>query len=75
MSDSSAAAATRSAKGLHLAAAPTFAAMALLTAMMGDASPLCGTASPLGGMAPMYLLMSAFHLPPWITLVAGRRSA
>ena len=67
------AAAFRSANGLHLAAAPTFAIMALLTAVLGGASPMCGVASPLSGMVPMYLLMSAFHLPPWLKLIAGRR--
>jgi len=24
-------------------------------------------------MVPMYLLMSAFHLPPWLKLISGRR--
>ena len=67
-------AALRSANRLHLAAAPTFAIMALLTYLLGDASPLCGVASPLSGMVPMYLLMSAFHLPPWLTLMASWRS-
>jgi hypothetical protein len=54
---------------LHLAAAPAFALMALLTSMSGG-DMLCGAASPLGGMAPMYFLMSAFHLPPWLKLIA-----
>jgi hypothetical protein len=67
-------AALRSASGLHLAAAPTFAMMALLTALLGDGSPLCSIAgaSPLAGMVPMYVLMSAFHLPPWLKLIASR---
>ncbi len=37
----------------------------------GDAAMLCmggQGASPLGGMVPMYLLMSAFHLAPWLRL-------
>src|SRR5882757_3056629 len=63
---------------LHLAAAPTFAIMALLTGVLGGGSPdaLCSivSASPLSGMAPMYWLMSAFHLAPWLKLIAGRRS-
>ena len=67
--------AQRSANGLHLAAAPTFAIMALLTCVLGDASPLCGVASPLSGMVPMYLLMSAFHLPPWLKLMASWRNS
>ena len=49
---------------LSLAAAPTFAIMALLTATGGQPQLLCSAAhlgSPLGGMVPMYLLMSAFH--------------
>ena len=57
---------------LHLAATPDFAAMALLTAFSGG-DMLCGAASPLGGMMPMYLLMSAFHLPPWLRLMAHHR--
>jgi hypothetical protein len=59
-----------------LAAAPTFAAMALLTLVQGgDADVMCSTmhgTSPLGGMAPMYVLMSAFHSAPWLKLVSGR---
>ena len=62
--------------GLYLAAAPTFAMMALLTGVLGGGSPdaLCSvaSASPLGGMVPMYLLMSAFHLAPWLKLIGGR---
>ncbi|RWP81246.1 MAG: hypothetical protein EOR10_06890 [Mesorhizobium sp.] len=63
---------------LSLAAAPTFAIMALLTAVTGDADMVCTAAedaSPLSGMVIMYLLMSAFHLAPWLKLVASRRSA
>ena len=64
--------------GLSFAAAPTFAAMALLTGLHGGGGPdlLCTAAhaaSPLSGMAPMYLLMSAFHLGPWLRLLARRR--
>lgn len=60
---------------LHLAAAPTFAAMALLTAISGSGSPavLCGGSGSLGGMATMYLLMSAFHLSPWLEVLFRRR--
>jgi hypothetical protein len=63
-------------KWLPLAAAPTFAIMALLAAVTGGGpfESLCSTAlSPIGGMIPMYLLMSAFHLPPWLNLIAGQR--
>ncbi|MDP1582189.1 MAG: hypothetical protein Q8M18_02045 [Bradyrhizobium sp.] len=59
---------------LYLAAAPTFAIMAVLTALGGGSSDaLCG-ASPLSGMVPMYLLMSAFHLAPWLKLISHRRN-
>ncbi len=60
---------------LSLVATPTFAIMALLTAVHGDSMPdmLCSAAregSPLTGMVPMYLLMSAFHLAPWLRLLS-----
>jgi hypothetical protein len=62
------------ARWLGLAAAPTFAVMALLTGPLAAAAPalLClgADASPLGGMAPMYLLMSVFHAGPWLRLLA-----
>ena len=61
-----------------LAAAPTFAIMALLTAVVGSGplDSLCSaaSASPVGGMVPMYLLMSAFHSTPWLKLISGWRS-
>jgi hypothetical protein len=60
------------AKWLHLAAAPAFAVMAVLTALDGGPlNRLCsaGYPAPLDGMAAMYLLMSMFHLPPWLTLI------
>src|SRR5262245_21193823 len=62
-----------------LAAAPTFATMALLTAFFGGGlqDALCSAAqdaSPLSGMAWMYMLMSAFHSAPWLKLISGRRS-
>ncbi|RWN02692.1 MAG: hypothetical protein EOR84_02950 [Mesorhizobium sp.] len=62
---------------LSLAAAPTFAMMALLTAVTGDAEMICSAAhaSPLSGMVMMYLLMSAFHSAPWLKLVGRRRGA
>lgn len=69
------AAAFRAARGLSLAAAPTFAIMALLTGFSGEGAPamLCAhDASPLSGMTAMYVLMSAFHLTPWLTLISGR---
>jgi len=59
---------------LYLAAAPTFAIMALLTAVLGSGplGALCSAVSPLSGMVPMYLLMSAFHLAPWLKLISRR---
>jgi predicted phage tail protein len=60
---------------LSLAAAPTFAVMALLTHLSGGPpDSLCsvGTSLHLGGMVPMYLLMSAFHAAPWLKLIGGR---
>ena len=72
-------AATGAADLLYLAAAPTFAIMALLTGILGGvpADGLCSMAgaSQLGGMTPMYLLMSIFHAAPWLKLIAGRGSA
>jgi hypothetical protein len=64
---------------LSLAAAPTFAAMALLSALGGGGplEALCAAApggSMLSGMATMYGLMSAFHAGPWLRLLARRRS-
>ena len=40
----------------------------------GSMDALCSTAgaSPFGGMVPMYLLMSAFHLAPWLKLIGSR---
>ena len=65
---------------LCLAAAPTFALMALLTLLSDDAAMLCLgtngsplTGLPLTGMPVMYLLMSAFHLAPWLRVISGRQ--
>ena len=73
----SVAAALGAAGWLGLAAAPTFAVMALLTGVLGGGhmATMCSTAqdaSALGGMAPMYLLMSAFHSAPWLKLLSAR---
>lgn len=70
-------AARAAADGLHLAAAPAFAVMALVTGVLG-AGPqmmLCragGDAPGMSGMVCMYLLMSAFHAAPWLRLFANR---
>ena len=64
------------ARWLALAATPTFAIMAVLTAVIGGpADMLCaaGHGSVLGGMVPMYLLMSAFHLAAWLRLISEWR--
>jgi hypothetical protein len=72
------AAAHGAADWLCLAAAPTFAIMALLTGLGGGPPDmLCAAAheaSPLSGMVPMYLLMSAFHTPAWLKLISSRRN-
>ena len=60
---------------LSLAATPTFAIMALLTALHGGGMPdmICSAdGPPMTGMLPMYLLMSAFHLAPWLGLLSRR---
>nr|WP_037413158.1 hypothetical protein [Sinorhizobium sp. CCBAU 05631] len=62
---------------LSLAAAPTFAVMALLAGVLGTPPDmLCssaGDAPAVTGMVPMYALMSAFHSAPWLRLISGRR--
>ncbi|MGZ9098479.1 MAG: hypothetical protein ACXW3O_02130 [Brevundimonas sp.] len=60
---------------LSLGAAPTFAAMAVLTwAFGGLGATMCANPwFPLGGMAPMYWLMAAFHLSPWLRLADSGR--
>jgi hypothetical protein len=71
-------AASRLARWLGLAASPTFAMMAALTAVLGGpADMLCaaGHGLSLGGMVPMYLLMSAFHAAAWLRLLSGRGRA
>jgi hypothetical protein len=77
--DYGAEAANGAADWLCLAAAPTFAIMALVTCVHSGGPPalVCSAAqgaSPLSGMVPMYLLMSAFHSAPWLRLISSRQS-
>jgi hypothetical protein len=50
--------------------------MALTTGMLGGGPGymICPAdhASLLDGMVPMYLLMRAFHSPPWLKLISSR---
>jgi hypothetical protein len=62
---------------LRLAAAPTYTFMALFIAVFGEnpKDMLCMAmhASPLRGMVFMYVLMSIFHVSPWLKLMSGAR--
>jgi hypothetical protein len=65
----------RIATWLGLAAAPSFAAMAIITTLLGSdrMGVICGLEPAfLGGMVPMYLLMSVFHSAPWLKLIGER---
>ena len=56
---------------IGLAASPTFAVMAWIAATDAPAIGICSSTSgmlPMDGMARMYLLMSLFHLSPWLKL-------
>jgi hypothetical protein len=60
---------------LALAASPTCALMAWIAASDAPRIAICSSASgmlPIDGMAWMYLLMSLFHLSPWLRLAARR---
>ena len=62
------------ARFLCLAASPTFALMAWIAAHDAPPMALCSPGStllPVSGMSAMYLLMSLFHLSPWLKLVSG----
>jgi hypothetical protein len=59
---------------LGLAASPTFAAMAWISVNDMQAM-ICASGPgvlPIGGMVFMYLLMSLFHLSPWLKLASAR---
>lgn len=63
---------------LSLAAAPTFALMAWIAATNASRISICSLAPemlPVDPMALMYLLMSIFHIAPWLKLFSGRLSA
>ena len=60
---------------LSLAASPTFALMAWIAASDPRPIALCSFGSGsllIGSMAAMYVLMSLFHLSPWLKLASGR---
>lgn len=67
----------KAAGGLVYAAAPVFALMALASTQASPSMLLCQAAPgflPLDGMTAMYLLMSLFHLRPWLKLVGAGRA-
>jgi hypothetical protein len=56
---------------LSLAASPTFALMAWIAATGAPRMALCSSTSamlPIDGMTWMYVLMSLFHVSPWLKL-------
>nr|WP_274631239.1 hypothetical protein [Mesorhizobium shangrilense] len=60
---------------LGLAVAPTFALMAWISAVGSPGITMCSAASafaPINEMALMYVLMSLFHLSPWMKLLSTR---
>jgi len=63
---------------LRFAAAPTFAAIAIVSIATARAAPMMCSAAPLSwpldGMSAMYLLMAVFHLPPWLLPRSSERT-
>ncbi len=66
------------ARWLSLAAAPVFAVMAVLSASEPAAEMICSMsgmqmqgASVFSGMVLMYVLMSLFHIGPWLKWMGG----
>ena len=60
---------------IGLAASPSFALMAWIAATDAPRIPLCAPDSnmlSIDGMAWMYLLMSLFHVSPWLRLALDR---
>jgi hypothetical protein len=60
---------------LGLAAAPTFALMGWISAVGSPGMTMCSavpTFVPINDMALMYLLMSFFHLSPWLKILSAR---
>jgi hypothetical protein len=72
------AAGTPAARLLSLAAAPTFAVMALWSTVAGGAAEMMcssgGSVLSLNGMPAMYALMCVFHMSPWLTLLSNWRN-
>jgi len=67
--------ARRAVAWLAFAASPAFALMAWITAEDASRTALCGSGArilPIDGMTAMYLLMSLFHLSPWLGSLSGR---
>ena len=66
-------------RSLSLAAAPSFAVMALLAAVQdGNKDIMCSGAhgaSPLTGMVAMYVLMSVLHAAPWLRMIGKHQTA
>jgi len=63
---------------LKFAASPIFALMAGVSVLSSPGMPICSAASfvfPVNEMALMYLLMSLFHLSPWLRFRSHRRAA
>jgi hypothetical protein len=57
---------------LALAASPAFAVMAWIAS--NDVAPIafCASGSNIHRMTAMYVLMSLFHLSPWLKLASSR---
>ncbi|WP_129790813.1 hypothetical protein [Sphingosinicella sp. CPCC 101087] len=61
---------------LALAASPVFALMGLVAGFDAPRPAFCASGSgilPIDDMTAMYLLMSLFHLAPWLKLASRSR--